>query len=522
MRPGEHTTRDALLVLQGQGEQMSERNERAGKAYGAALLIAGLFVGSGCLAQEESGWPREFSAADGSSVVIYQPQLDDLEGNRLSGRAALSVRLADGETPAFGVVWFASRIQTDRDTREVAILDVEITRVRFAEATDEQQAALASLIESRAPSWNLQMSLDRMLTALGVSERRQEVSEGLNNQPPQIFFRTEPTVLLVLEGEPILTAIEGSDLEAVVNTPAVVIHDPAAGRFYLFGDIDTWYTAASALGPWTRASSVPSRIAALAPEIEEDESEEEAGEVTLPAILVVTEPSELIVSDGRPEFAPLAGGELLYMSNTDSDVVMEIETQQHFVLLSGRWFAGPSMDGPWTFVAPDQLPESFLAIETDSEVAHLRAWVAGTEEAEEAVLDAQIPQTAAIRRDSTTEVTWDGEPQFEQIEGTRLSYAVNTPDQVLEHGGRYYAVSEAVWYESESPTGPWSVATEVPSEIYNQPPSSPTYNTSYVRVFDSTPEVVYVGYFPASLLGLELRYPLERGLVQLRCLLGQQ
>jgi hypothetical protein len=41
------------------------------------------------------------------------------------------------------------------------------------------------------------------------------------------------------------------------------------------------------------------------------------------------------------------------------------------------------------------------------------------------------------------------------------------------------------------------VATSVPQEIQDIPPECPAYNVKYVYIYDSTPEVVYVGYTPA-------------------------
>ena len=216
-------------------------------------------------------------------------------------------------------------------------------------------------------------------------------------------------------------------------------------------------------------------------------------------ILVSTEPAELIVTDGPPRFAPEAGGELLIVTNTESDMLVEVETQRTFVLLSGRWFAAAGATEPWTFVASNELPESFADIDPDGDWGYLLTWVAGTEMAQEAVLDSYVPQTAAIKRDATIEVSFDGEPKFEPIEETSLYYAVNTQSQVIQAGDRYFAVEEAVWYVADDPSGPWRVATEVPEEVQAIPASSPVYNVKYVEVFDSTPEVVYVGYYPGYL-----------------------
>lgn len=58
-------------------------------------------------------------------------------------------------------------------------------------------------------------------------------------------------------------------------------------------------------------------------------------------------------------------------------------------------------------------------------------------------------------------------------------------------------MDNGVWFTSASPKGPWVVADSVPKEEIDQiPPSSPVYNTTYVEIYESTPEVVVVGYYP--------------------------
>ena len=154
----------------------------------------------------------------------------------------------------------------------------------------------------------------------------------------------------------------------------------------------------------------------------------------------------------------------------------------------------------WTVPGASSLPTRFPSRSRRSRKtltsATYASGVAGTEEATEAVLDASIPQTAAIRRDATIAVVYDGNPRFEDIEETGLSYATNTSEQVIKHGNKYYCVKDGVWYVADQAYGPWVVATEIPEEIREIPPSSPVYNTKYVYIYDTTPEVVYVGYYP--------------------------
>src|SRR5262249_11422889 len=62
--------------------------------------------------------------------------------------------------------------------------------------------------------------------------------------------------------------------------------------------------------------------------------------------------------------------------------------------------------------------------------------------------------------------------------------------------GSYYACQTGVWFESSAATGPWTVATAVPIEIYSIPASSPVHYVTYVKVYGYTPTSVYVGYTP--------------------------
>ena len=130
-------------------------------------------------------------------------------------------------------------------------------------------------------------------------------------------------------------------------------------------------------------------------------------------------------------------------------------------------------------------------------MASVRPSIPGTPEAQTALLEQSIPQTATIdRKEAKIEVKYDGDPQFEKIEGTDMSYALNTDKSVLLINNIYYCVDDAVWFMSDKPTGPWEVCVERPNEVDELPPESPVYNVKYTYIYESTPEVVYVGYLP--------------------------
>src|SRR4030095_7232306 len=120
---------------------------------------------------------------------------------------------------------------------------------------------------------------------------------------------------------------------------------------------------------------------------------------------------------------------LLYVKNTESDVFLHIPTQHSYVLLSGRWYRTASEKVQWEFVSADQLPLDFSRIPAASEKQHVLACVAGTPQAREAVENAAIPQTEAVKPGPAPDlaVTYDGEPEFTEAGSGGVRYAGNSP-----------------------------------------------------------------------------------------------
>ena len=216
--------------------------------------------------------------------------------------------------------------------------------------------------------------------------------------------------------------------------------------------------------------------------------------------MISTQPAELIQSNGEAKFSSLDNTGLLYVSNSGDDIFMDVDSQNYYVLISGRWYHSKTLSGNWEYKAADQLPADFAKIPEGSSKDHVLASVAGTEAANDAVQEAAVPQTARVDRNSAqAEVAYDGNPKFEDIDGTDLDYAVNTPSSVLRWKGRYYSVDNGVWFESARATGPWVVSVSRPNAVALIPPSYPVYHMKYVYIYDVTPEYVYMGYTPGYL-----------------------
>jgi len=467
---------------------------------GSILLVVAVFVRTG---HAQGQWPREFAVQDGK-ISVFQPQLDSYKGDKIKGRAALSIQAKEAKEPVFGVVWFSARAATDRNARMVEFTDIVVERIKFPQSTSEQEKKWTEALSQDSGKWMPpQMELDRLLALTAAIEKGKAQADRLMMDPPKIIFTTTPTALILINGKPELRKVENSGLERVINTPFLILFDPESRTYYTKGG-DFWYTATNVMGPWNHLNDPPGPAMEVAGRLMEPQGNKVSDQPrpnVPPQIIVATEPTELIVSEGKPNFAAVQGTDLLYVNNTPSEVFVDVRSQRHYVLLAGRWYQSRSLEkGPWTYVASENLPQDFKRIPPGSSKGHILAFVAGTREAEEAVLDAQIPQTTAVKRnEAKLSVAYDGSPKFESIKNTDMQYAANTKTQVIKVKDRYYAVDQAVWYVSDSPAGPWVVADSIPPEIDAIPPDSPVYNVKYVRVYDSTPEVVYVGYTPGYL-----------------------
>ena len=443
----------------------------------------------------ELAWPRDLDIESGI-LTTYQPQVDKLEGDVLFFRTAVAYKDDDGAEPVFGAAWFESRVVIDRDLRLVHMEDLKVADMRFPEGSEHVQGELEAFIAKGLPGWNVDFSLDALLTSLEASEEQIAAASNLKTDPPEIVYKDHPALLITIDGEPVMREIENSNYEAVINTPYPLIYD-GKKTYYLNAAADVWYRANKIEGPWAFDNSPPSDIASM---VEQEESDEDTGEKitadNAPEIVISEKPAELLVTEGKPNFEPLVD-DLLVLKNSQSDVFMHVSSQDYYIVLSGRWFRSKSLSGPWEFNPSDQLPPAFNDIPPDSKQAESRVYVAGTDEAREAVMDAQIPQTAAVNKGPVDiEVSYDGDPKFQGIEGASLSRAVNTGSTVLKSGTNYYLVEDAVWYIASSAKGPWRVAEARPEGVESIPPEDPAYNVKYVYIYESTPEVVYVGYTP--------------------------
>jgi hypothetical protein len=464
------------------------------------LIIVFLVVCQPLLSLAQELWPRVLQAKDGSKITIYQPQPEKLNGKILSGRTAVSVLQKTAKDPVFGALWFTAEMETNRDNRMAILQKLRIDNVKVPGMEDSSKLKdLKKLLETEAPKWKLGTTIDEI--AASLDEEQRQAMANYKNDPPAILYTTQYTVLVLTDGEPKLEMDENLKMKRVINSAFLIVQSPKNNLYYLNGG-SSWYESKMVLEGWKNIKTLPADIQSIDKAIKQNsQTATTTTPSEVPAITVSTRPAELIQTKGAANLSPISGTNLLYVSNTDEDIFMDITTNKYFVLISGRWYTASSLtDGKWLFVDPDKLPADFAKIPKGSEKDAVLASVPGTEEAHDAVMDAQIPQTAKVdKATATCTVKYNGEPKFEKIEGTSLYLAKNTSATVILSGKDYYCVENGVWFKATGPTGPWKVSDERPKDVDNIPPASEAYNVKYVYIYETTPQYVYVGYTPGYL-----------------------
>ena len=462
-----------------------------------SLSILILVLGNVCLAQDP-GWPRQKTSSSGK-LIYYQPQVDSWKNYRdLQFRMAFSLTPTTGKQ-AVGVMSVQAKTDVNVDARTVLLSNLVISETHFPSLDAQTTTQMDQLVRKfLPPDAAVVVSLDRIVASMEKSQPAATVA--VRNDPPAIFVSNKPAMLVQVDGELVKADIKDTELQFVVNTNWPIFLDKSHGAYYLFTG-KQWLTGLSLNGPWAVTTKLPKDMSKVAKDqqwagLAKAISPVATASGPAPTIFFTTGPAEVILFQGQPVYSKIAGTELVYATNTDADLFVHGPTQQYFYLAAGRWFSSSSLQGPWTY-ATAELPADFAKIPVESPAARVLVSVPGTEQAKDAVLLAQVPTTVEIDPKAAAaqvNVTYSGNPEFKPIEGTSMSYAINTSDKVIKLGDVYYLCLQGVWFQSTNAQGPWQTSTSIPQEIYTIPPSSPVYNVTYVTQTTTSSGTVQSSY----------------------------
>ncbi len=496
----------ALACLRQNVDRVSPACAQALRAVGggasaaaAAPAPAPRATGGGNALPVADQWPHTVSGPNGSAIV-YQPQVISWPEHRtLNARAAIGVTPPGAAVPVMGTIEVAFTTDTDMATRTVALTEPRLVSTRFPTADTAQavqfetriRAAVAALPVKRVP-------LDAIVLSDGAQAAAPAPNVVLENAPPRIFVSPRPASLVIFDGEPVVAPVTGTTLSVAINTNWDVFQDSTTKTWFLLVN-GGWLAAPDAKGPWVPAGRLPPAFSALPADANFAKVRQAVPGRALtiadtPTVFVATTPAAIIVTTGAPQYVAIPGTTLQYVGNTDAALFRDIASGRMYYLVSGRWFAAATLEGPWTFATPN-LPPDFARIPANGPRGFVLASIPGTPQAQQAVREAQIPQQGTLQRATAKlDVVYAGAPRFEPIAGTPMQYAVNTSFAVIKVDNNYFSVWQGAWFTAPSPTGPWVLAASVPPVIYTIPPASPLYAVTYVKVYGSTPDTVTYVY----------------------------
>lgn len=195
---------------------------------------------------------------------------------------------------------------------------------------------------------------------------------------PEIRVVTEPTELIVLQGEAKWAPLPPTQLLYVTNTVAQVFKLLTDQKLYVLIS-GRWFRSASDAGPWEFVSgaNLPKDFADIP-----DDSPKENVKASVPgtrqaqeALIANGIPQTVKVDrkkarmdpspqyDGAPEFRPIEGTPLKYAANSPIAVI-QVDAQSWYACQNGVWFLGSGPTGPW--VVATNVPAAVYSIPPSS------------------------------------------------------------------------------------------------------------------------------------------------------------
>lgn len=452
--------------------------------FSALFLFA--FLPLAAMAQDV--WPLTIGGVDGTVVRLYEPKYDSLKNNQLTGSAVFSIRRVHQIEPVFGIYHFIAAMELDDSSNLACVLTLDVTDIKFS---GNANTSFTNYIK---------VLIQNILPGTGIHIKQANFyHDELINDPPEIIYNERPAILVLIDGEPLFhsTHVQGAAIMSNATYPIV----SADGAFYLYAK-KHWYKSIEPTGPFSNVKYVPAICRSIQQTIDKNNKANSLKKGKMidqgkaaESIFIRRTPAVLIQTDNAPKFAALKGTPIQYVTNSKNDLFRDSSTGKFYVLLAGRWYEGLSLQGPWHYVLTNKPPVSFLNIPPALVRSGVIASVAGTTEAKNAVLKAGIPTIKKVKLGKALlHIVYDGGPRFQNIPGTRLQYAVNTQTPVIRDFTTFYAVDGGVWFEAQSPFGPWTVSAKRPAGVDRIPPSCSIYRIKFVDVYETSGNYVYMGY----------------------------
>jgi len=175
------------------------------------------------------GWPRE-KFSNGTRLIVYQPQVDDWKNFQdLSWRMAISLTPKGGKE-IVGVVEMKGQTDIDNIAKVAVITNPQVTGTYFPSLDKSSVEKMEQLFKTFVPQ-TFSVSLHSLIAS--TPKKEPPAGAQLNNDPPKIFVGYRPSILLSVNGEPVLSQVPNTNLKFVANTQWPLFFDSGNSTYYV-------------------------------------------------------------------------------------------------------------------------------------------------------------------------------------------------------------------------------------------------------------------------------------------------
>jgi len=89
---------------------------------------------------------------DSGIITVYEPQIDSLKGDTLTGRSAVAYKAKAAGEPVYGAKWFTGKVNIDRDEGKVSYSTLEMTEVRFSTGNEKAEDEFTGVVKKVSPA----------------------------------------------------------------------------------------------------------------------------------------------------------------------------------------------------------------------------------------------------------------------------------------------------------------------------------------------------------------------------------
>src|SRR4029079_11617119 len=200
----------------------------------------------------DPGWPR-VKYSNGTRLIVYQPQLEQWKDfQNVSWRLAISLPPKSVKT-VVGVVEMKGNTDIDTVAKVAIITNPQVTGTYFPSLDKATAEQMEQLFKTFVPS-TFSISLHSLISS--TPKKETPAGAQLNNDPPKIFVGYRPSILLSVNGEPVLSEVPNTNLKFVANTQWPLFFDSANSTYYLAVG-QQWLAGSSLEGQWSATTKLP-------------------------------------------------------------------------------------------------------------------------------------------------------------------------------------------------------------------------------------------------------------------------